>query len=986
MAGFRQGGLSLKKRDNGSASDINFVSFYVDSFDRLYSVDTFGTSALVSNQWSTGCIDSDIPELIKTTDNITVPELRVAIFSTPNFRGPLFRKPVSQASFTVPRDGHSKYVVVDYDSGTPYFRIETDIHNVNQSNVVCLYTVWNLNGSIHSILFDNKGEGLANKIDSSIQRTTPYRRSIEGGLILSVDGSRYIHVSDSHVYAGTTEVQISSFTSLTDRITEFYHTSSSWAFPETMSGYQIDNLHFDNGTDLTVANNNKYLCRWIYRTIGDDKEVFVRIGVGEYNSIGDAQKELEPVSPSIVKEHGMLIGRIIIQKGSSTTLVNSIFEFAGGSGSASVSNHNDLSNIQGGDSVNSEYYHLDFERASYLSAVSADVQTQLNDLHMLTSGTGITQIYADSHYLKLDGSNGPITSNLSVLGTLSASSVSATNLTATNIQGTSITVGNVSNVEFQRLDGVSANIQTQFSTLSATKADKSIIISGTNGITGGGDLTQDRTLSLSTVGTSGTFTKVTTDQYGRTISGTSLLASDIPSGIDASKISIGVVSNTEFNFLDGTSANLQNQLSNLSAIKANNVIVSGTSGLIGGGDLLQNRYIGMPNVGTAGTYTKTTTDQYGRVAAGGSLTSADIPTLPATKIGTGIISDTEFNYLDGTSANIQNQLTNLSATTSTKATYSNGADNRIATFTNASNLAGETALTFDGTTLGVGLSANINSPVIIIKQNPGQAGGGEIRIGAAGILSDENSGKLYLPGFRLIGLTNSTFKHQRYNNTTSAYETVFGIESANTANKDVTFRGDYLTISATNPRLVIDGPVGNSKGIRFNDAGSIRWYTGTLQNNSFVIQDGMVNDFPVSVLSGATGTVTIGTSTRKINIPNLTTSAVVVTDGSKNLVSSSITTTELGYLYNANSNIQTQINNILNGTTGKFTSAISIIASVGQIFTITHNLGYMRPFLKLVDETAHQEIMVSPNYISTTQLSFSINSRVARTVRVMVQI
>lgn len=732
MAGFRQGGLSLKKRDNGSASDINFVSFYVDSFDRLYSVDTFGTSALVSNQWSTGCIDEDIPELIKTTDSITVPELRVAIFSTPNFRGPLFRKTIAQATFSIPRDGHSKYVVVDYDSGTPYFRIETNIHNVNQSNVVCLYTVWNLNGNIHSILFDNKGEGLANKIDCAIQRTTPYRRSIEGGLILSVDASRYIHVSDSHVYAGTTEVQISSFDSITDRVTEFYHTTGSWTFPETITGYQVDNLHFDNGIDLSVASNNKYLCRWVYRTIGDDKEVFVRIGTGEYNSVADAQKELEPVSPSIVKEHGMLIGRIIIQKGSSTTLVNSIFEFAGGSGSASVSNHNDLSNIQGGDSVNSEYYHLDFERASYLSAVSADVQTQLNDLHMLTSGTGITQIYADSHYLKLDGSNGPITSNLSVLGTLSASSVSATNLTATNIQGTSITVGNVSNTEFQRLDGVSANIQTQFSTLSATKADKSVIISGTNGISGGGDLTQDRALSLSTTGTAGTYTKVTTDQYGRTISGTSLLASDIPSGIDASKISIGVVSNTEFNFLDGTSANLQNQLSNLSATKANNVIVSGTSGLIGGGDLLQNRYIGMPNVGTAGTYTKTTTDQYGRVAAGGSLTSGDIPTLPATKIGTGIINDSEFNQLDGVSANIQNQLNSIS-------------------------------------------------------------------------------------------------------------------------------------------------------------------------NN-------------------------------------------------------------------------------------KYTTTISVLATIGQVFTITHNLGYLRPLLKLVDETNHQEILVSPNYISTTQLSFSINSRVARTVQVMVQI
>lgn len=562
MAGFRQGGLSLKKRDNGSASDINFVSFYVDSFDRLYSVDTFGTSALVSNQWSTGCIDENIPELIKVTDQITVPELRVAIYSTSAFRGPLFRKTIPQTSLSIPRDGFSKYVVVDYDSGTPYFRIETDFHNINNSNIVHLYTVWNVNGSIHSILFDNKGEGLSNKIDMSICRTTPYRRSIEGGLMISVDGSRYIHISDAHVYAGTIEVEIAAYSSQLDRVTEVYHTASNWVFPETLTGYQVDNLHYDNGTNLAVAGNNKYVCRWVYRTIGDDKEIFVRIGTAEYNNQSDAEKEQEPVSPSIVKGHGMLVGRIVIQKGSSTATYQSIFDLFSSSSSGGGSNHNDLSNIQGGDTVNSEYYHLDYERASYISAVSADVQTQLNDLKMMTSGTGITQVYADAHYLKLDGSNGPITSDLRIVGTLSASSVSAVSLTATSIQGTTISVGNVSNTEFQRLDGISAN--------------------------------------------------------------------------------------------------LQNQLSNLSATKANNVIVSGTSGLIGGGDLLQTRYIGMPNTGTPGTYTKVTTDQYGRVTDGALLTSADIPTIPATKIGSGIINDSEFNQLDGVSANIQNQLNSIS--------------------------------------------------------------------------------------------------------------------------------------------------------------------------------------------------------------------------------------------------------------------------------------------------------------------------------------
>lgn len=57
-----------------------------------------------------------------------------------------------------------------------------------------------------------------------------------------------------------------------------------------------------------------------------------------------------------------------------------------------------------------------------------------------------------------------------------------------------------------------------------------------NGLTGGGALTSDVTLSLNTIGTAGTYTKITTDQYGRVVSGTILSEGDIPT-LQISKIS-----------------------------------------------------------------------------------------------------------------------------------------------------------------------------------------------------------------------------------------------------------------------------------------------------------------------------------------------------------------------------------------------------------------------------------------------------------------
>lgn len=61
-------------------------------------------------------------------------------------------------------------------------------------------------------------------------------------------------------------------------------------------------------------------------------------------------------------------------------------------------------------------------------------------------------------------------------------------------------------------------------------------VSAGSGLSGGGTLSSDVTISLGTIGTAGTYTKITTDMYGRVVSGTTLSESDIPT-LQISKIS-----------------------------------------------------------------------------------------------------------------------------------------------------------------------------------------------------------------------------------------------------------------------------------------------------------------------------------------------------------------------------------------------------------------------------------------------------------------
>ena len=100
--------------------------------------------------------------------------------------------------------------------------------------------------------------------------------------------------------------------------------------------------------------------------------------------------------------------------------------------------------------------------------------------------------------------------------------------------------------------------------------------------------------------------------------------------IDAVKIGTGVVNNTEFNYLDGVSGAIQTQLN---------------------GKLNKNTAI------TGDTKTKITYDSNGLVTAGTDITASDIPSgISASKISSGLVDNTEFDYLNNVSGNIQTQL------------------------------------------------------------------------------------------------------------------------------------------------------------------------------------------------------------------------------------------------------------------------------------------------------------------------------------------
>lgn len=104
-------------------------------------------------------------------------------------------------------------------------------------------------------------------------------------------------------------------------------------------------------------------------------------------------------------------------------------------------------------------------------------------------------------------------------------------------------------------------------------------------------------------------------------------AADMPSGIDAAKLADGSVSNTELQYLNSVTSNVQNQIDGKAALVHTH----------SGADI------------TSGT-----------------VPVARLPTaIPATSIGAGTVDNTKLGYLSGVSSDVQTQLNGKSATTHT---------------------------------------------------------------------------------------------------------------------------------------------------------------------------------------------------------------------------------------------------------------------------------------------------------------------------------
>ena len=170
-----------------------------------------------------------------------------------------------------------------------------------------------------------------------------------------------------------------------------------------------------------------------------------------------------------------------------------------------------------------------FDESAMWTALLKSGSQQIDKSHLRTALAGYaTENFVNTNLNALKGAGLPTTE-----GYRNVTEIANTLLTFLTGSDTDSTIN-----KWKELEAFLAGFSETdtLATALSVKADKTRSIIAGTGLSGGGDLSADRTLSLSPSGIkAGTYTKLTVDAYGRATSASGLIASDIPT-LEISKI------------------------------------------------------------------------------------------------------------------------------------------------------------------------------------------------------------------------------------------------------------------------------------------------------------------------------------------------------------------------------------------------------------------------------------------------------------------
>jgi len=317
----------------------------------LYYHNTTYITALDIGDNTVGTLTTPTITVTGSGATINASSVEAVLYSLPNWLGNLQKYLIPAATGLALTDQAANYLVVNYNSGSPIYAITTNVATIDNSSIVGAALLWRNGTQVHYQPID-WGRSAASRLNRRLVQTNRYQWA--SGLALGESTGRIITCTAGVVWYGVTSYSEALTDSSSSNSEFWYHSAGVWT-SSTVSTY--NNTQYDNGTNLVSTGGPNYVVNWVYRYLDGaslPKLAYI-LGSANYN-LAQAQASTTPTPPPILSTMAILVGRIIVKTNAATaTQIDSAFTqvFSG----TTVTNHNDLANIQGGDAT-PNYYHL----------------------------------------------------------------------------------------------------------------------------------------------------------------------------------------------------------------------------------------------------------------------------------------------------------------------------------------------------------------------------------------------------------------------------------------------------------------------------------------------------------------------------------------------------------------------------------------------------------------------------------------------------
>jgi hypothetical protein len=349
-----------------------------------------------SATYSSGILSGSSNWVSNGNGSVTLPTVQVALYNNSSYTEPVQVYTVSSGitgsgGIAALTDNDTNYIYIEYNGGSPRWGVSTDNSFINGSDIDLCYLIYRAGNFVHVLDFGNEGAGLPNKISNRIVAVDRFGR--ESGFSLGLSGATGVVTLTSGVaWNGTNRQSLVAVNSQDDIFFKSFHSGGTWVY--TTTGDTLNNTYYDDGTDIVLATASKYLVNWYFRGQEINDHLYEVYGTDEYDSVAEAQLSVEPSLPELITSHAFLTGRIIVQVGATTGLVESAFVQV--FQSTQVTQHNDLTNIQGGTA--GQYYHL--TSSEYSNNAYTNVNNNFSVGQNFNNGLSSTTISATT-YLNL---------------------------------------------------------------------------------------------------------------------------------------------------------------------------------------------------------------------------------------------------------------------------------------------------------------------------------------------------------------------------------------------------------------------------------------------------------------------------------------------------------------------------------------------------------------------------------------------------------